>query len=188
MSLYNMLFGVNPLSDIYLGTCSLTRDTVGRFRDAYVEKVGDDTKSEFDSSNFCGWVLHVYTRNGGGNRQHYNDEKESGPDCDCTGCIANYQLPSHPLYMSDVDDDFDCTYATFSFQIPPQFWPFLEELTANVSPETKPQDRWNTLMGKLQSGDDGSSEVRNAMSVMQPVLDSIQEALNAPPTSEPTDV
>ena len=179
MSLYNMLFGMNPLSDIYLAMVGLTRDSVGRFRDAYVEKHGDETKSEFDSSNFCGWTLSVYTRNGGGNRTHWDkDDKEGGPDCTCTGCVGTYRLPSHPLYLSDEDDDFDCTYATFHFQVPTQFWPFLEELTVASSPEATPRQRWDRLFDKLHTAKN-DPEVKNAMNVMEPILAKIQEALNS---------
>lgn len=177
MSLYNMLFGQNPLSDLYLGMVGLTKADTGRFRDAYVEKRGDKTKSEFDSSNFCGWVLCVYTRNGGGNRQHWGEEnKYSGPECKCTGCIAEHFLPGHPLYLSDADDDFDSTYATFYFQIPTQFWPFLEELATTSSPESTPSERWARLFNKLESAKD-DPEVKNAMTVMAPVLEQIKTAL-----------
>ena len=53
MSLYNMLFGSNPLSTVLLGTLGLTKQDVGRFRDCFIS----DGK------------IAVYTRNGGGNRE-----------------------------------------------------------------------------------------------------------------------
>lgn len=180
MSLYNMLFGANPMSDLFLGMVGLDRETVGRFRDAYVEKTKEDpTKSKFDSSNGGGiWVLYVYTRNGGGNRGHFRDEPEyGGPECDCTGCIAEYRLPSHPLYLGDEDDDFDSTYATFRFQVPSEFWGFLDALQENSSPEMKPADRWSGLLAKLKAGDAEDSTVQTARQVMQPVLDKITAAL-----------
>jgi len=167
MSLYNLLFGMNPLSDLFLGMVGLTRADTGRFRDAYVEKVGDETKSPYDSSNYCGWVLCVYTRNGGGNRE------------------AGYgaQMEVNPYYLSDEDDDFDCTYATYRFQIPTQFWPFLEELNVASSAESTPRQRWDRLFEKLNMAKD-DPEVRNAMSVMQPVLTKIKEVLDSPPPAE----
>jgi hypothetical protein len=178
MSLYNLLFGVNPLSGLLLAMVSLKREDVGRFRDTYVEKTENDpTKSEFDSSNGGGrWILCVYTRNGGGNRDCWEGAGKYGPECSCVGCIATYRLPAHPLYLSDEDDDFDNTYATFKFQIPGQFYPFLEELNLNSSEETKPRERWDRLLNKLETAKD-DPEVRNAMTLMAPILSQIQDAL-----------
>ena len=61
MSMYNMIFGENAASDWLLALLDLTRADVGRFRDAYVT---DD-----------GTQIAVYTRNGGGNREHWVDEE-----------------------------------------------------------------------------------------------------------------
>jgi hypothetical protein len=86
---------------------------VGRLRDAWIEKDSDGEP-----------IIAVYTRNGGGNREHWDDDDddvEAGKDCDCTGCIATYQLPAMEQYIRDVDDDFDRTYATFYFRAPPEF-------------------------------------------------------------------
>jgi hypothetical protein len=174
MSLYNILFGQNPLSTVYLAMVGLTPSDTGRFRDAYVEKTADN-----------GWVLHVYTRNGGGNREHYNDEEDSGPDCDCTGCIGGYRLPANVYYLKDEDDDFDCTYATFSFKIPRQFWSFLEDLETNASPEMKPTDRWTNLFAKLSSSKD-DPEVKNVMHVMTPVLTKLTSVIEELKAKEAT--
>jgi hypothetical protein len=64
--------------------------------------------------------IHVYTRNGGGNRQHwsFSYENDAGEACECPGCIIEHRLPKHPNYLSDHDDDFDCTYATIHFSVP----------------------------------------------------------------------
>lgn len=88
MSLYNLIFGVNPIADFLLGILNLTREDMGRFRDAFV------------SEN----EIAVYTRNGGGNRDDY---------ADVFGVLS-----LHPNYLRDEDDDFDCTYATIYFSIP----------------------------------------------------------------------
>jgi hypothetical protein len=52
MSMYNMIFGQNRLSDVILATVDLTKEDVGRFRDCFVTE----------------GKIAVYTRNGGGNR------------------------------------------------------------------------------------------------------------------------
>jgi len=53
----------------------------------------------------------IHTRTGGGNRENYEDK--------------NNALASNEYYISDEDDDFDCTYANFWFRIP-------EELTEEL--------------------------------------------------------
>lgn len=88
MSLYNMVFGVNPDSDKLLSILGKTRDDFGRFRDVFVED----------------GMIVVHTRNGGGNREAYEDVFE--------------EMAEHPWYSHDEDNDFDCTYANIYFKIP----------------------------------------------------------------------
>lgn len=88
MSLYNMLFGKNPHTDIILALIGLKECDVERFRDCGISL--EDKK------------IWVYTRTGGGNRGDYPNEK----------------LTSNPLYVTDYDDDYDCTYATYEFKFP----------------------------------------------------------------------
>lgn len=107
MGLYNMVLGNNAAAPLVLAMLDRGEGYFGRFRDAWVEGREDGS---------C--VLAIYTRNGGGNREHYDDDKEPGPDCGCTGCIAECRLPADPLYLSDKDDDYDSTYATFYFKVP----------------------------------------------------------------------
>ena len=108
MSLYGLVFGKNPSSDDILA--ALGNPDVGRFRDAWVEKAEDGSLR-----------IAVYTRNGGGNREHWDftyPDATEGETCGCPGCIIQYHLPKHPLYLFDQDDDFDCTYATIYFRLP----------------------------------------------------------------------
>lgn len=48
--------------------------------------------------------VEIHTRNGGGNREDYEDEIES--------------LRSSPYFVSDEDDSFDSTYADFQYEVP----------------------------------------------------------------------
>jgi len=117
MGMYNMIFGVNPASDFLLALVDLTKAEVGRFRDCFVTADGKE--------------IAVYTRNGGGNREHYDNDEEAGPGCGCTGCIITYRLPAHPYYLRDADDDFDCTYATVYFKVPEAALPLVKDLAEN---------------------------------------------------------
>ena len=88
MSMYNMLFGMNPDADALLRLLGKTREDFGRFRDVYVDN---------------GYII-VHTRCGGGNRESYEEVFE--------------EMSEHPWYTHDEDDDFDCTYADIYFKIP----------------------------------------------------------------------
>ena len=48
--------------------------------------------------------IDILTRTGGGNRDEYQAENDA--------------LTRHPLYICDRDDDFDDTFAVWSFRIP----------------------------------------------------------------------
>lgn len=99
MSMYHLIFGQNPMSDVILAVLGLKRDDVGRFRDCFV------TNGE----------IAVYTRNGGGNREAHQDVFD--------------KLSKHPCYLRDEDDDFDCTYATIYFKFPDEFASDLTKLS-----------------------------------------------------------
>ena len=104
-----MLCGVNTDYKAILAALGLTVENVPRFRDAYLTELHGEK------------VIAVYTRMGGGNRGHweYTDpDSEEGENCECPGCLATSVLAGHPLYISDVDDDFDYTFATYFFKIP----------------------------------------------------------------------
>lgn len=131
MSLYNLVHGNQPAAPLVLVMLGQSAGYFGRFRDAWVEGQEDGTVR-----------LAVYTRNGGGNREHYDEERPAGPECDCTGCIATYRLPADAHYLFDRDDDFDCTYATFYFRVPVD----AEERIRKLAAETGVQlpDTWLT--------------------------------------------
>lgn len=94
MSMYGMLFGDGSRGHVLLLSLGFAKvGDVGRYRDAWLEK-GDDGETR----------IAIYTRNGGGNREEYESVFEA--------------LRKHPLYLFDLDDDFDFTYATIYFSLP----------------------------------------------------------------------
>ena len=93
MSLYNMLFGENKESEILLGMIGLNKEYFERYRD--VEIIENGTK------------IRVFTRLGGGNREYYDDLWDN--------------IRSYELYITDYDDDFDCTYAYIEYNIPEKY-------------------------------------------------------------------
>ena len=146
--MYNMLFGVNPAFPILLKALNLIyhgktlnikgKYDPGRFRDIYLSGEGDK--------------ILLYTRNGGGNRDCWEedgcpnfdsntgkylangrliDSRDIGkPENHDPSCLVyvNWHLQQHPLYITDYDDDFDCTYATFEFRVPDSLQPILDKL------------------------------------------------------------
>ena len=165
MSMYNLLFGENLASDTILSTLNLTRRDVGRFRDCFI--VEDK--------------IAVYTRNGGGNRDCWHEDnpqfgydecenrafqeevkketltyyqclKPCSDACACPGCVISYRLPKHPLYVSDIDDDFDSTYATIFFNFPPEFAEDLNQLGSKELRGWSPSQRWLNKIESIRNG------------------------------------
>lgn len=142
--LYNILFGVNALAIPLMGALRFKPSALGRFRDCYLGR-GPDGALE----------VHVFTRNGGNNRQHYG-EGIAGPRCACTGCTMTHNVTQLPGYLRDFDDPFDSTYATVCFEVPSAVSEALEKLVANdptwiVEPFEK---RFNEALGRVNGSVD----------------------------------
>jgi hypothetical protein len=118
MSLYNLLFGVSNQAPLVLNLLGKTEGDFGRFRDAYITEQ----------------YLVVHTRCGGGNRESYEHVFD--------------EMASHPLYVHDQDDDFDCTYCDFFFKHPPGV---AEQMAAIASdnPQMAPAEKWQKLFAHL---------------------------------------
>lgn len=151
MSMYNAIFGINPLSSVILSTLGLSMADTGRFRDCTVVKKDGEL------------VIAVYTRNGGGNREQYM------PD-----------FSGHPDYMYDVDDDFDSTYATIYFSAPEKYLPVVEsmyELMQGFDPDRAEDipvgERFSRLIDKMEAGDQDDPVVQRAMDVGKKIMGKI---------------
>jgi hypothetical protein len=115
-----MLFGMNPDGDKILSLLGKTQADFGRFRNVYLDE---------------GYIV-VHTRNGGGNREDYEDVFE--------------EMAEHPWYSHDEDDSFDCTYANIYFKIPEgtdQTFVALHNLDKGVNPSTQ----WAALLADLEA-------------------------------------
>lgn len=73
----------------------VTPEMVGRYRDHWLERDEDGDEPAL--------VLAVYARIGGGNRTEYAE-----------GIAQMHMLTT---FVSDADDDYDSTYATFRFRL-----------------------------------------------------------------------
>ena len=127
MSLYNALFGVNKIAPLLLKMLDIDQPNnkypSGRFRDIYFSEDGKR--------------IVLYTRNGGGNREQYQETID--------------KLATHPNYIKDYDDDFDCTFAYIEFSIPKEFESECADL-AKSEPPRNPSKAWDQLLKDMESG------------------------------------
>ncbi len=119
MSLYNMVFGMNPDSGKLLEILGKTQGDFGRFRNVYMED---------------GYIV-VHTRNGGGNREDYEDVFE--------------EMSMHPWYSHDQDDDFDCTYANIYFKLPED--EKLMVILRGIDAGKNPSQQWGELLATIEA-------------------------------------
>lgn len=152
MSLYGMIFGRNPLAGSLLAMLNLTEGEVGRLRDVFLRK-GEDDQPE----------IHVYTRNGGGNREEYQHVFDD--------------LAEHPLYLGNADDSFDCTYATIRFKAPESMRAWLAELMKDED-QRPPTQRWMEFLDKMQTKPD-DPDVKRVLTSMAPLMEQIKKAVSS---------
>lgn len=119
MSMYNMIFGTNPDNDALLALLGKTQADFGRFRSVFMED---------------GCIV-VHTRNGGGNREDYEDVFD--------------EMSDHPWYSHDEDDSFDCTYANIYFKIPDNHKDFLA--IQNLNAGVNPAQQWAELFASMEA-------------------------------------
>jgi hypothetical protein len=120
MSLYNLVFGMNPDTDKILSLLGKTQADFGRFRSVFLED---------------GYII-VHTRNGGGNREDYEDVFD--------------EMTEHPWYSHDEDDSFDCTYANIYFKVPEGKEETLVALH-NFNKGANPANQWAELIGMMEA-------------------------------------
>lgn len=161
MSLYNALFGVNPLAAVVVEAVGAT-GLIPRFRDAYFD--ADENR------------LVIFTRTGGGNRDYY-DEPGGYDNEDYEGPF-NSDLRALPNYIDDEDSDFDCTYAEFYFSIPEAYKPIFDTLRdIGAGNDEKPMDRFTKMLEDLQNGGT-TPDAQRALEVGKTMLEGIQKALD----------
>lgn len=107
MSFYHLMNGVSQATFVVLPMLGKHPDEYPRFRDCFL---GDEEHPEYDGH------IHIYTRTGGGNR----------------GCYAaeNDAMRAMPGFVTDFDDSFDSTYASWVFKIPERWQQDFEAISA----------------------------------------------------------
>lgn len=119
MILYNMMNGVNTMAVFFiLPSLGKHPDEYPRFRDAFI---GDPERTGTDGK------IIIYTRTGGGNREHCADE--------------NAAIRAMDGFLFDYDDDFDGTYANWVFDIPDKWKDDIEKLLSGRAAEVSDEYR-----------------------------------------------
>lgn len=168
MSLYNALFGQNPFSGVLLQMLGTTSDAVPRYRDCYLSEDGSQ--------------IVIHTRTGGGNRDFYENERrcrknypEYFSEAESPSGPWNDDLRKLPGFAYDEDDEFDCTYADFYFDVPEAFAgqiALLKELGAVQNPG----ERWQQLLDGLRNKDTSDPTVARALAVGEQIFAQINAA------------
>lgn len=148
MSMYNAMFGKNKAAPFILSMLGKTEADFGRFRDA-----------RFNAEKH----IEIYTRCGGGNRDSYQEVFD--------------EMSSHPYFITEYDDSFDCTYATFVFKIPDQFREQVEKLF-DESDNKAPADKWKDLFAALDAKKTDDPTVQRAMEVGKKIFDALEKTPN----------
>jgi len=146
MSLYNMLFGVNPFSTVLLEMLGVAVETVPRFRDCFLNEDGTE--------------IIIHTRTGGGNRRDYME--------------GNAALTKVSGYKFDADDSFDITYANFHYAVPEPFKE-AAVLLKDIGAASDPAQRWQEVIDGLRRGDKSNPQVARALEVGEKIMKQIND-------------
>lgn len=160
MSMYALVHGQNPAGPVLVEVVRLRAPVdPGRYRDAFVEIEGDRP------------VIRIHTRNGGGNRECYCEERdivETGHHCQQA---AIRSMQEHPWYLRDQDDSFDFTYADFYFGVDLAYLAqhgeegqFVARAVVGMAqPPVDMHKRWMDAIEALKGGSDdsGSTDARD---------------------------
>jgi hypothetical protein len=133
--LYNIIFGESGMRGVIFAM--LGTSYFGRYRDCWIEMDGDTPR------------IAIYTRNGGGNRECYDEHAEDDPRRpECYSCWITHEVHKHPLYLFDRDGDFDCTYATIYYSVPEEFVEDCKRIALKEPLDMS--ERWLTMIESIK--------------------------------------
>ena len=172
MSLYNAIFGQNPLSKLLLKIIGVEESEIPRFRDVHFSE--DNSK------------IVIFTRTGGGNREcycyDYSEIPKEGPfitDEDgvpheeyCSSYM-NEKLTQKENYIQDYDDEFDCTYAYFEFSILEEYSHIIHQYAPDNS-EMNVGEKFINLVNKLQEDNKEDPEVQRALKIGEEIFSKLK--------------
>jgi len=207
MSLYNMLFGMNPLTPLLKEMLYL--DKVG-FEDAPDNLVWVDDKGEkhFDYEKVMeggmeedeAWekykdelVLKECYPTGRFRDIFYDPDKKliilytrnGGGNREYYQYVFDL-LRKHPNYVRDYDDSFDCTYAYIEFSVPEMYKKFLDELTEGTKVETV-SEKFDRACKELEDVSPEELKTSNKYKAVREVIEAIMMAVKKVEDNEDVD-
>lgn len=147
--MYNTINGNDENARELLLMLRLSPLDCGRFRDCYLSKDGER--------------IIVYTRNGGGNREAYQDVFD--------------KLSEHPNYIKDYDDDFDSTYASIEFSVPDKYKDRCKQLLETADTRTgaeRMQDMLNAFDSDPDEAMKNNPALKNLVESFQRIVEGSQ--------------
>lgn len=175
MSLYNILFGRNPATPILMAALNLDNQSPENWEERFDEITDSwgepDIHSEkgqllMKEAKECGYYptgrfrdifyqheegsepkIILYTRNGGGNRDWYE--------------YVFDLLESHPLYIQNYDDDFDCTYAYIEFKAPETVVKFFDGIKTGKLPNVS--EKFKAEIEAMENGKEPNAQLMEAL-------------------------
>ena len=176
MSLYNALFGVNPATPILNAALGLDNRAPENWKEKFDEICDSWGEPNIDSpegkalmneAKEAGYYptgrfrdifyqheeceepkIILYTRNGGGNRDHYRYVFEL--------------LENHPLHIRDYDDDFDSTYAYIEFKAPESVVKFFDGVKTGKLPNVS--EKFKTEIEAMEKGKEPNAAIMEVLS------------------------
>ena len=169
MSMYNMIHGYDPTSGLVLSILGVTPEQIPRYRDSYID----------------GERLVIYTRTGGGNRDYYENLESCSsnyPDYfvegeDHPSGPWNDDLRDIPGFLYDSDDDYDCTYASFYYEIPDNFLYLKDKLMSMARNETQ-EERWEAAIDRIKNASQYDPLVLRMTEAFAPLFESLEKSLS----------
>lgn len=149
MSLYNLINGVNPCTFFILPMLGKHPDEYPRFRDCFID---NEEHPEYDNH------IHVFTRTGGGNREAY--------------VAQNNEMRAMETFLTDFDDSFDSTYASWIFSVPEKWKADFKKITSHKLEEVS---------------EEYQAELRRVFPKLEEKFDKIfsEKTKENPPTEQP---
>lgn len=143
MSMYNMLHGMNPFSEVICHLLGIDIYKIKRFRDSGI--IYEDK------------LIWIYTRTGGKNEKSY----------------PNTILTKNPLYKESLNEPADDTYKIYYFNFPsdPVMISKINKLST-LLPSSKPVD-WNAYFENFEENIKNNSEVKAFNKQLEELLNHI---------------
>ena len=129
----------------------------------FMKSISKFLTDEFkDSDNVCEIQVHPV------------DEEEFDYEVDMGGPF-NEDLREIQGYLRDEDDSYDCTYASFYYEVPEKFKYLLDKLKSMAMKETQ-EERWENAIERIKTANADDPLVSKVTEAFKPLFEQITKA------------